>query len=68
MGQLRTVTMPRGGTTQVRTFVYNGSLLMSATNPENGTVTYEYNADLQVTARNDAARVKHFETPGMGVY
>jgi YD repeat-containing protein len=33
------VSMPRPSGTQTRTFTYNGKLLMSATNPENGTVT-----------------------------
>ena len=41
------VSMPRGSTTQTRTFNYNSGttvtgLLQSATNPENGTVTYTY--------------------------
>jgi YD repeat-containing protein len=36
--------MPRAGTTQTRAFVYdNLGRLASATNPENGTVTYVYN-------------------------
>jgi YD repeat-containing protein len=43
------VSMPRGSTTQTRTFNYTnssnvvGALLLSATNPENGRVTYTYN-------------------------
>ncbi len=45
------VSMPRGSTTQTRTFNYNSGttvtgLLQSATNPENGTVTYTYNWNL----------------------
>jgi len=37
---------PGAGTTQTRTFVYSDAgLLTSATNPENGTVSYYYNAD-----------------------
>ena len=38
--QLTGVSMTRGSVTQTRTFLYNGSDLVSATNPENGTVTY----------------------------
>jgi len=34
--------MTRGSVTQTRTFLYNGSDLVSATNPETGTVTYTY--------------------------
>jgi YD repeat-containing protein len=37
------VNMTRTSGTQIRTFVYNGNYLTSATNPENGTVTYTYN-------------------------
>jgi len=36
------VSMTRGSVTQTRTFVYNGSDMTNATNPENGTVTYVY--------------------------
>jgi RHS repeat-associated protein len=54
LGQLLTVTMPRSNGTQTRTFVYNGVDLVSATNPENGTVTYEYDAAHHVTKRTDA--------------
>ena len=39
------VTMPRAAGTQTRSFTYNGKFLISATNPENGTVTYVYNGD-----------------------
>ena len=40
------LTVPRGSNTQTRTFNYNvgttvGIDLLSATNPENGTVTYQ---------------------------
>ena len=44
MGQLTDVSMVRGGVTPTPTrhFVYTGSDLTSATNPENGTVTYQY--------------------------
>lgn len=46
--------MPRGSNTQTRTFVYKtgttvGGLLLSATNPENGTVAYNYNTDMVYT-------------------
>jgi RHS repeat-associated protein len=52
--QLATVSMTRGGVAQTRTFVYNGSDLVSATNPENGTVTYTYDNAHHVTSRTDA--------------
>ena len=49
------VSMTRAGTTQTRTFVYdNAGRLTSATNPENGTVTYTYNADNTLQDRHDA--------------
>ena len=49
------VTMTRAGTTQTRTFVYsNAGLLTSATNPENGTVSYYYNADNTLQYKHDA--------------
>src|SRR6266498_1636003 len=54
LGHLNTVTMPRGGVTQTRTFVYTGNDLTSATNPENGTVTYQYDGAHRVTSRTDA--------------
>jgi len=41
MKQVTQVSMPRGSTTQTRTFVYDtAGRLTSATNPENGTVTW----------------------------
>jgi hypothetical protein len=45
LGHLTQVSMPRGATTQTRTFNYTsgnsvGAHLLSATNPENGQVTY----------------------------
>ena len=46
--------MVRDGYTQTRTFLYSGPDLVSATNPENGTVTYTYNGVHQVTTRTDA--------------
>ena len=42
-------------TAQYRTFDYsNGAYLLSATNPENGTVVYTYNADGTVATKTDA--------------
>ena len=56
--------MPRGFTTQTRTFVYKaspsgsgttvGPFLISATNPENGTVTNSYNGDTTLNYKIDA--------------
>jgi RHS repeat-associated protein len=44
-----------GSTTQTRTFVYSaGGLPTSATNPENGTVTYSYNSDNTLLRKRDA--------------
>ena len=34
--------MPRSTGTQTRSFTYSGSDMLTATNPENGTVTYTY--------------------------
>jgi RHS repeat-associated protein len=48
------VTMPRPSGTQTRTFTYSGKLLLSATNPENGTVTYTYNTYNKVATKTDA--------------
>jgi RHS repeat-associated protein len=49
------VSMPRPTGTQTRTFNYNnGGFLLSATNPENGTVTYTYNANNKVATKTDA--------------
>ncbi len=50
LNHLIQVSMPRGANTQTRTFTYNvgttvGIDLLSATNPENGTITYTYNSD-----------------------
>ena len=43
------------GTRQTRTFVYDtGGRLTSATNPENGTVTYTYNSDNTLQKKQDA--------------
>ncbi len=55
MGHVATVSMTRAGVAQVRTFQYNDAgLLTSATNPENGTVTYTYNADNTLQVKHDA--------------
>lgn len=53
------VSMPRSSGTQTRTFVYNsgttvGGMLLSATNPENGTVTYTYNTNHMLATKTDA--------------
>lgn len=44
MNHLTGVTMVRPEGTQTRTFTYNGPDLLSAANPENGTLTYTYDA------------------------
>jgi hypothetical protein len=44
LNNLTQVSMPRPSGTQTRTFVWNGRNMTSATNPENGTVTYTYNS------------------------
>jgi YD repeat-containing protein len=57
LNHLKQVTMPRRGVTQTRTFNYGtppGANLLSATNPENGTVTYTYNANNLVATKTDA--------------
>ncbi len=46
--------MPRNEWMQIRTFRWSGSDLVSATNPENGTVTYQYDGAHHVTLRTDA--------------
>jgi YD repeat-containing protein len=51
------VSMPRGSSTQSRTFNYGnppGVYLLSATNPETGTVTYSYNTDNTLHSKTDA--------------
>jgi hypothetical protein len=46
LNRLLQVSMPRSTGTQTRTFVYDSSQrLHTATNPENGTITYAYNGD-----------------------
>jgi YD repeat-containing protein len=55
MGHVTQVSMPRGSTTQTRTFVYNNlGQLTSATNPENGTVSYTYNTSGTLATKTDA--------------
>src|SRR5579863_1221280 len=56
--------MPRGSTTQTRTFNYTtlttvGTNLLSATNPENGTVTYTYTSNNLMASKTDA-KGQHF--------
>ena len=48
------VSMPRNGQNQIRSFVWSGDDMTSTTNPENGTVTYSYDALHHVTQRTDA--------------
>ena len=59
LDHLTLVSMTRGTTLQTRTFNYYhlGSMtayLQSATNPENGTVTYSYNGYNKVASKTDA--------------
>src|SRR5207237_10373673 len=54
LGQMVGVSMPRTNGTQTRTFVYSGSDLVSATNPESGTTTYAYDPAHHVIKRTDA--------------
>jgi YD repeat-containing protein len=59
LNHLTSVSMPRGFTTQTRSFNYTsgttvGINLLSATNPENGTVTYTYNSDNTSNTKTDA--------------
>ena len=56
--QLTNVSMTRAGITQNRTFVYNGSDLISETTPEAGTVSYTYDGNHHVTQRIDALNQK----------
>ncbi|WP_162180005.1 RHS repeat-associated core domain-containing protein [Bryobacter aggregatus] len=60
-GKLTGVSMPRDGVTQTRSFTYDTttqSRLLSATNPENGTVSYVYNADGTAQSKTDAKGIK----------
>ena len=52
--QLLSVSMPRPTGTQTRSFAYTGADMTSATNPENGTVTYSYDGAHRVVSRTDA--------------
>jgi RHS repeat-associated protein len=54
LNQLTDVSMPRNGQDHPRHFTWSGVDLSSATNPENGTVTYQYDAAHHVTLRTDA--------------
>jgi RHS repeat-associated protein len=54
LNQLTTVSMTRGAVTQTRTFTYVGADMVSATNPENGTINYTYDGAHRVTSRTDA--------------
>ncbi len=59
LNHLTNVSMTRGSTTQTRTFNYTtsnvvGAFLLSATNPENGTVTYTYNSTNTLATKTDA--------------
>ena len=57
LNHLTGVNMPRPTGTQTRTFNYGnppGAFLLSATNPENGTVTYTYNATGTLASKTDA--------------
>ena len=57
LGHLISVSMPRSTGTQTRTFNYGnppGGQLLSATNPENGTVSYTYNSDQTLATKTDA--------------
>jgi len=55
MNHVSQSSMTRNGVTQTRTFAYNDAgLLTSATNPENGTVAYYYNADNTLHYSQDA--------------
>ncbi len=57
LSHLISVNMPRPSGTQTRTFNYGtppGAYLLSATNPESGTVTYTYNSNGQLLSKTDA--------------
>ena len=59
LNHLTVVSMPRGSSTQTRTFNYNTGatvtgFLQSATNPENGTVSYTYNSSNLLASKTDA--------------
>ncbi len=54
LGHLVGVSMPRSTGTQTRSWSYTGNFLMSATNAENGTVSYTYGSNNKVATRTDA--------------
>ena len=55
MNHVSGVSMTRAGTTQTRSFVHdNAGRLTSATNPENGTVSYVYGSNNAVQTKTDA--------------
>jgi YD repeat-containing protein len=55
MNHVTGVSMTRAGTTQTRSFVYDSAgRLTSATNPENGTVSYVYGTNNAVQMKTDA--------------
>jgi RHS repeat-associated protein len=54
MSAAKSVTANFAAATQVRTFEWSGTDLVSATNPENGTVSYAYDGSHRVTSRTDA--------------
>src|ERR1700722_10203151 len=61
LNHLTLASMPRGANTQNRTFNYNSGttvtgFLQSATNPENGTVTYTYNSPSNTLASKTDAK------------
>jgi YD repeat-containing protein len=59
LNHLTQVSMTRGTATQTRSFNFTsgatvGAHLLSAANPENGTVTYAYNTDGTLASKTDA--------------
>ena len=54
LNHLTGVSMPRSTGTQTRSWSYTGNFLMSATNPENGTISYTYGSNNKVATRTDA--------------
>lgn len=51
--QLTNVQLVRDGVTEQRSFQWSGTDLVSATNPENGTISYAYDGAHHLTARTD---------------
>jgi RHS repeat-associated protein len=68
LNHLTQVSMPRSTGTQTRTFNYDAATqrLMSVIHPENGTVSYTYNADGTLASKTDAKGNK--ETYGYDTY